>query len=713
MRKVLLSFASMAFSLGLVAQPAVGSIAILGFQADTPDAFAFVTLQDIAAGDSIIFTDNGWSGTAFFTNEDDLVWKATAAVPAATVITITDPNNTNVPNALIEGPGQVIGKMGGLAVSGDQLFAYVINSGGTQIPIAALSTNAFLATCNATGNGNSNTSCLPSNLTLGQTAIQLSNLTPGGSNPDNGFMNLSSITGSVAELQSIIYNINNWNIGEDPLTTGAGVWPDWNITIGAADPSVVSFNVAAVSVTEGSAAVDVIMAVSPALSIPKNINLQVALSPEFTATDFITSPPHTLGLITVQIPAGVTTFSFSVQAPSADAIEGSEITTIAIVAVDQGLEIGSANTINFAIEEDLNSSFVTFSEDQTNLSVLEGNSVAINVSWSPVNATESSFTLEFSYSNGGSESDINTDPALVQNQINISVPAGQSSVTIDLSVVDDFLLESSENVSISLSNFQGNFNPGQFTTLNITLLDNDVPPPAPPVYINELMAFNNSTIADENGQFSDWIELYNAGTEAIDLAGLFITNEIGVPDKYQFPAGSEETILEPGEFLVLWADENPDAGPLHLNFSLDNEGGFIGLANLIGEIDPVVVVIDSVSYGFLGADTSYARLEDGDLPWLILEATPGASNETVGIEQSESTTVFAYPNPVSDQLRLRFHSAGQAFIQLCTIDGKVVLQQESRELEAQLNVQTLPAGVYLLNVVQGSKQLHTKICVVH
>ncbi len=711
MRKVLLCLSSLAFSVGLMAQPAVGSIAFLGFQADTPDAFAFVTLQDIAAGDSIIFTDNGWSGTAFFTNEDDLVWKATTTVPAATVVTITDPNNTNVPNALIEGPGQVIGKMGGLAVSGDQLFAYVINSGGTQIPIAALSTNAFLSTCNATGNGNSNTSCLPSNLTLGQTAIQLSNSTAGGSNPDNGFMNLSSITGSVAELQSIIYNITNWSVGEDPLTTGAGLWPDWNITIGVADPSVVSFNVAAVSVTEGSAAVDVIMAVSPALSIPKNINLQVALTAEFTGTDFVTSPPHTLGLITVQIPAGVSAFSFSVQAPSADAIEGSEITTITVVAVDQGLEIGSANTINFAIEEDLNSSFVTFSEAQTNLSVLEGNSVAINISWSPANASASSFTLDFSYSNGGDETDINTDPAIVQAQIPISVPAGQSNVTIDLSVVDDLLLETAENVAISLNNFQGNFNPGQFTTVNITLLDNDVPPPAPPLYINELMALNNTTVADENGQFSDWIELYNAGTQAIDLAGLYITNEIGVPDKHQFPAGSAETIVEPGEFVILWADENPDAGPLHLNFSLDNSGGFIGLANLIGEIDPIVVVIDSVSYGFLGADTSYARLQDGDLPWIILEATPGASNETVGFQDEETAALLAYPNPVSDQLRLRFKTAEQALVQLCTLDGKIVLQQQSVELEAQLNVQMLPAGVYLLHAIQGAKQLHAKICI--
>ncbi len=67
--------------------------------------------------------------------------------------------------------------------------------------------------------------------------------------------------------------------------------------------------------------------------------------------------------------------------------------------------------------------------------------------------------------------------------------------------------------------------------------------------ITELMASNNRTLADGNGDSSDWIELYNASTEALDLAGWRLTDDPEVLDKWTFPS----YMLGADEYLVVFA----------------------------------------------------------------------------------------------------------------------------------------------------------------
>lgn len=69
------------------------------------------------------------------------------------------------------------------------------------------------------------------------------------------------------------------------------------------------------------------------------------------------------------------------------------------------------------------------------------------------------------------------------------------------------------------------------------------------VTINEVMASNASTIADEDGDFSDWIELFNHGQSAISLQGFGLTDDPEEPFKWIFP----DTLMEPGQHLLVWA----------------------------------------------------------------------------------------------------------------------------------------------------------------
>lgn len=149
----------------------------------------------------------------------------------------------------------------------------------------------------------------------------------------------------------------------------------------------------------------------------------------------------------------------------------------------------------------------------------------------------------------------------------------------------------------------------------------------PRIYINELMASNKNTIRDGDledpkhgslgGSYSDWIELYNASDDPIDLTGYSISDDGAT---WVFPKGN----IPPRGYLVIWASDKNKVtgdGQLHANFKLSTDGEKIVLKS------PDGYVIDSVTYGRLDDDESYGRSIDGGEEFLIFsKATPNASN---------------------------------------------------------------------------------------
>ena len=71
----------------------------------------------------------------------------------------------------------------------------------------------------------------------------------------------------------------------------------------------------------------------------------------------------------------------------------------------------------------------------------------------------------------------------------------------------------------------------------------------PDILITEVMAANTRTVADDQGGYSDWIELHNPTDMPIALAGYTLTDDPAEPAKWPLPAGT----LAPGDFLVVWA----------------------------------------------------------------------------------------------------------------------------------------------------------------
>ncbi len=100
--------------------------------------------------------------------------------------------------------------------------------------------------------------------------------------------------------------------------------------------------------------------------------------------------------------------------------------------------------------------------------------------------------------------------------------------------------------------------------------------PGVELVISEFMAANDRTLADEDGDYSDWIEIYNPCLATVSLAGWSLTDDPDELTKWRFPAIS----LARGEFLVVFASGKNRAvagAPLHTSFKLDAGGEYLAL----------------------------------------------------------------------------------------------------------------------------------------
>jgi spore coat protein CotH len=128
-------------------------------------------------------------------------------------------------------------------------------------------------------------------------------------------------------------------------------------------------------------------------------------------------------------------------------------------------------------------------------------------------------------------------------------------------------------------------------------------PYIPELKVNEVLSVNTSINTDEMGEYAPWIEIYNDSPSAVDLGGMFLTNDYNSPTKWAIPAN---TVLNSGQWMIFWADAEPNEGPLHTNFALNAAGGFVGLYTATGDN-----IVDYMDYGALAANISYGKYPDG------------------------------------------------------------------------------------------------------
>lgn len=214
--------------------------------------------------------------------------------------------------------------------------------------------------------------------------------------------------------------------------------------------------------------------------------------------------------------------------------------------------------------------------------------------------------------------------------------------------------------------------------------------------INELSADNETIAADEDGEYDDWIELYNNSDENIDLAGYHLSDNAGDMTKWTFP----DVSIEAGAYLIIWADGDSMAvSGLHTNFKLSAAGEVLSLSDADEQL------VDQIDFPEQFEDITYGRYENGTGTFDYLYPTFNAENTTpVGLEEETKTTpeLSAYPNPANDQVMVTYENNVSTIIRMYNIHGKLILEKAlTNQSNLELDVSALEAGLYIITDTEG------------
>jgi hypothetical protein len=243
------------------------------------------------------------------------------------------------------------------------------------------------------------------------------------------------------------------------------------------------------------------------------------------------------------------------------------------------------------------------------------------------------------------------------------------------------------------------------------------------ITINEFMASNHDTYRDEYGESDDWIEFYNSNDKAVNMGGLYLTDNLTNPDKHQIPLyASELTTIPAKGYLLFWADGQPAQGVLHLSFKLDATGEQIGLVQFV---DNEPVFIDSLTYGSQTTDISIGRYPDGADSWYeFSDPTPLQSNVITNIPGTEylpdAITLFQnYPNPFSSNtvIGYRLSVTGSVELSVCDLMGRKITtlvkeKQTAGNYEVEWNAEEVKPGIYFCELKAGQSRKIVKMVLI-
>jgi len=187
-----------------------------------------------------------------------------------------------------------------------------------------------------------------------------------------------------------------------------------------------------------------------------------------------------------------------------------------------------------------------------------------------------------------------------------SIPAGKTDLSIRVRVTDST---------------------GLYIEKKFTLKVTD-----PSIRINELMASNGSSLDDDDGDASDWLEIYNEQSGTVNLEGWHLTDDLDQLTKWTFP----NVNIAPNGFLVLFAsgkERGPDRRPLHLNFEIASSGESLILVQPDGK-----TIVDQIDFPAQGVDVSYGYNAEANEVGFLRKSSPGEKNGNIADQVANEVT---------------------------------------------------------------------------
>jgi len=190
--------------------------------------------------------------------------------------------------------------------------------------------------------------------------------------------------------------------------------------------------------------------------------------------------------------------------------------------------------------------------------------------------------------------------------------------------------------------------------------------------INELLASNDTTNMDEMNEFDDIIELYNPSDRALNLSGLYLSDDLENLTQWKFT--DPTIVISAGGHILIWCDDDQEQGTLHTNFKLNSNGETLVLTHMDG-----TTIIDQITFDSQTADLSYGRISDGENGWAFMVPTPGYTNSGVSILVNNLIPDTYrlhqnYPNPFNLMTTLQYElpKDGPVNITIYDINGGIV-----------------------------------------
>ncbi|MDP6456674.1 MAG: CotH kinase family protein [Candidatus Marinimicrobia bacterium] len=225
------------------------------------------------------------------------------------------------------------------------------------------------------------------------------------------------------------------------------------------------------------------------------------------------------------------------------------------------------------------------------------------------------------------------------------------------------------------------------------------------IVINEFLAASESCCGNDifNGNSEDFVELYNIGTEPINI------NEWGFSDTDGLiKTIAPDTSIASGEFLVLWYTGDNNGFP-EVNKKLSSNGETIYIADANG--NPII----SYNFGSQTDDVSFGRIPDGSDEWIFMNPTPGTANaEELNIDYDKTIPdqyiLFQnYPNPFNPTTTIEFSIPQTEFVtvKVFNIVGLEITTLINDELSTgnhsiQWDGSRQPSGLYFVQIESGS-----------
>ncbi|NCC74054.1 MAG: T9SS type A sorting domain-containing protein, partial [Sphingobacteriia bacterium] len=214
------------------------------------------------------------------------------------------------------------------------------------------------------------------------------------------------------------------------------------------------------------------------------------------------------------------------------------------------------------------------------------------------------------------------------------------------------------------------------------------------VVLNELMPDNVSAVTDPDGEYDDWLELFNNAEEAFDLSGFFLSDKNDELDRWAFPEG---TIIGGNDYLIVWCDDDLTQTGLHAGFSLSKNGEQVFFTS------PYIQILDSTSFGPAFPDTAFARMPNGTGSFVWQAHTIGANNDPsimVPEVSSLNPEFIFFPNPATDHLTLLPKTAEETVVTVYSLLGDIVFQKVIDQ-KTQLHTGNWPRGIYVIGAGKG------------